>query len=53
MSQAKTQQSKGFWQAFKSVEIFGLSLPLYLGIFAIVFLAMLLKWLPGGMLTHG
>ncbi len=50
MSQAKTQQSKGFWQAFKSVEIFGLSLPLYLGIFAIVFLAMLLKWLPGGML---
>ena len=38
------------WKAFKKVEIFGISLPLYLLIFAAVFLAMVLEWLPKGML---
>jgi Na+/citrate or Na+/malate symporter len=33
-----------------AIEIFGISLPLYLGIFALVLIAMRLEWLPDGML---
>lgn len=37
-------------ERFVKIEICGISLPLYLGIFALVFAAMCLGWLPGGML---
>ncbi len=37
-------------ERFMKTEICGISLPLYLGIFALVFVAMCLGWLPGGML---
>lgn len=36
-------------ERFMKTEICGISLPLYLGIFVLVFAAMRLGWLPGGM----
>jgi CCS family citrate carrier protein len=37
-------------QKLMETEICGLSLPIYFGIFILIFAAMLLGWLPGGML---
>ena len=44
----KTQDS--LWAKMNRIRIYEMGLPLYLGIFALVFVAMLLGWLPGGML---
>ncbi|MBR6113745.1 MAG: 2-hydroxycarboxylate transporter family protein [Oscillospiraceae bacterium] len=44
----KTQD--GLWLKLSSIKIYEMGLPLYLVIFALVFAAMLLGWLPGGML---
>jgi len=42
--------SAGILEKCRSVQIFGISLPLYLAIFALVFIAMKLGWLPEGMI---
>ena len=39
-----------FFEKLNSIKIYEMGLPLYLCIFALVFVAMLLGWLPGGML---
>jgi Na+/citrate symporter len=39
-----------FWEKVNGIKIYEMGLPLYLCIFALVFLAMVLGWLPGGML---
>ena len=44
----KTQDS--LWAKMNRIKIYEMGLPLYLGVFALVFVAMLLGWLPGGML---
>ena len=43
-------QPLSFWQKICNVQIYSISLPLYLMIFAAIFIAMLLGWLPSGML---
>ena len=44
----KTQDS--LWAKMNRIKIYEMGLPHYLGIFTAVFAAMLLGWLPGGML---
>ena len=44
----KTQDS--LWTRMNRIKIYEMGLPHYLGIFTAVFVAMLLGWLPGGML---
>ena len=44
------EQSPSFWEKLNSIQIYSISLPLYLVIFAAIFVAMLLGWLPSGML---
>jgi CCS family citrate carrier protein len=49
MNEAKNERSS-ILQKLMKTEISGLSLPVYFGIFVLIFAAMLLGWLPGGML---
>jgi len=44
------KQSDSWFQKLNQIQIYGIGLPLYLVIFAGVFAAMLLGWLPVGML---
>ena len=44
----KTQDS--LWAKMNRIKIYEMGLPLYLAVFVLVFAAMLLGWLPGGML---
>ena len=44
------KKENSFWEKLNSIRIYEMGLPLYLCIFALVFLAMVLGWLPGGML---
>ena len=43
-------KKNSLWEKLNGIKIYELGLPLYLVIFALVFAAMLLGWLPGGML---
>jgi len=43
-------KKNSLWEKLNGIKIYELGLPLYLVIFVLVFAAMLLGWLPGGML---
>ena len=44
------EKKASFMEKLNRIKIYEMGLPLYLCIFALVFIAMLLGWLPGGML---
>lgn len=50
VSPKKNQSPMGIWGKLNGIQIYGIGLPLYLVIFVLVFGAMMLGWLPGGMI---
>lgn len=50
ISREKAQNSMGILGKLNDIQIYGIGLPLYLIIFVLIFAAMRLGWLPGGMI---
>lgn len=46
----KSNPANTFWKSINSIQITGISLPVYLGIALVVFAAIQMEWLPTGMI---